>query len=84
MGMKVALTDQINRICTQLDTNPFLGRTERKELLLELEDLVQKRSRLDEVFKTSWTVAAEEEEKKKKRRGMAVMLLMLLLLMMMQ
>jgi len=66
MGMKVALTDQINRISCALDTNPFLGKIERKELLLELEDLVQKRSRLDEVFKTLRTLAIEEEERVKK------------------
>ena len=66
MGMKVALTEHINRITTQLDTNPFLGKAERKELLLELDVLVQKRNCLNEVFKTSWTVAEEEEERIKK------------------
>ena len=66
--MKVALTDRINNICNTLDTNPFIGKAERGELLLELDDLVQKRSRLDNVFKTSWTIAAEEEEKEEKRK----------------
>jgi hypothetical protein len=50
MGMRVSLTCRINQICNDLDTNPFLSKTRREELLLEIQDLVEKRRRLDTVF----------------------------------
>jgi hypothetical protein len=59
--MKDGLTSAINHICIQLDTNPYLGKEQKQALRLELDTLVDRRNKLNEVFKTSWTLAEEKE-----------------------
>ena len=62
MGMKVALTDRINRICCQLDINPFLTKEKRTELITELNELVERRKNLDTVFDKRETEEVVKEE----------------------
>lgn len=50
MEMRKSLTEKINSICNQLDTNSYLSQQRRKELLLEVEDLVEKRRRYDKII----------------------------------
>ncbi len=50
MGMRRSLTEKINSICNQLDTNSYLSQDRRRELLAEIEDLVEKRRRFDEII----------------------------------
>ena len=50
MGMQKSITEMINRLCNQLDTNPFLGKEQKESIQQEIIDLVEKRQRLIDVY----------------------------------
>ena len=64
--MVYQLTCRINDICLKLDVNPFLSQDNRQKLLRELEDLVDKRNKLELAFKCSSNCCCEDSEKNNK------------------